>query len=239
MWLMKSSIGHKVLMAITGAALVLFLTFHASMNVVALISAQAYNTICTFLGSNWYAVAATVVLAILVFLHFVLASHLVIWNLQARGPQPYAIRGRPDDVEWSSQNMFSLGTVIILGLALHLHNFWSKMMFAELSGSDDAGLATNGVFHIVNTFHGIGEHTISGYIYTLVYLVWLAALWLHLNHGIWSAMQTLGLNNRTWFPRLKTVSTIYSTLIILMFAMVAILLCLGYTTSDINEVMPQ
>ncbi|MBQ0018952.1 MAG: hypothetical protein KBT39_00320 [Bacteroidales bacterium] len=62
----------------------------------------------------------------------------------------------------------------------------------------------------------------------------LCALWLHLNHGIWSAMQTMGLNNKTWFGRLKTFSTLYSTLIILMFAAVAVLFCLGYTPSDID-----
>lgn len=234
MWLMKSSIGRKVIMAVTGAALVLFLTFHASMNVVALISAEAYNTICEFLGSNWYAVAATVVLAVLVFVHFVMAIHLVIWNLQARGPEPYAIRTKPDDVEWSSQNMFSLGTVVILGLVLHLFNFWSKMMFTELNGGTDADLATNGIYHIVYTFHGIGGHSLSGYIYTLLYLVWLGALWLHLNHGIWSAMQTMGMSNKAWFPRLKHISTIYTTIIITMFALVAVLFCAGYTPSDIN-----
>lgn len=232
MWLMKSPIGRKVIMAVTGAALVLFLTFHACMNVVALISAEAYNDICALLGANWYAVAATMVLGALVFMHFVLAVHLVVWNLQARGPVPYAIRTKPDDVEWSSQNMFSLGTVIILGLMLHLYNFWANMMFAELAGTADAAMATNGVYHIINTFHGIGEHTLMGYIYTLLYLVWLAALWLHLNHGMWSAMQTMGLNSRTWFPRLRMISTIYSTLIILMFALVAIMFCLGYVPAD-------
>lgn len=229
MWLTNSSIGRKVIMAVTGAALVLFLTFHASMNIVALLSADAYNSICGFLGSNWYAVAATVVLAVLIFVHFAMAFHLVIWNLQARGPVPYAIRTKPDDVEWSSQNMFSLGTVVVLGLALHLYNFWAKMMLAELAATDDAELATNGIYHIVNTFHGIGGHTIAGYVYALLYLVWLTALWLHLNHGIWSAMQTMGVNNKTWFRRLKNFSTIYTTIIILMFAVVAVAFCCGYT----------
>ena len=51
-------------MSVTGLALILFLTFHASMNVVALISAEGYNWICEMLGSNWYAVAATVGLAV-------------------------------------------------------------------------------------------------------------------------------------------------------------------------------
>lgn len=236
MWLTKSSIGRKVIMAVSGAALVLFLTFHAAMNVVALFSAHGYNQICQFLGSNWYAVAATIVLGVLVLIHFGLASHLVIWNLQARGPQPYAIKARPDAVEWSSQNMFALGTIIVLGLALHLYNFWSNMMFAELIG-DDSGLATNGIYHIINTFHGMGSISLTGILYTLLYLVWLAALWFHLNHGIWSALQTLGWNNKAWFPRLKLVSTIWSTLLILMFAAVAILFCLGYTPGDITGVI--
>ena len=43
MWLINSSIGRKVVMALTGVALVLFLTFHMSMNVVALFSGDAYN----------------------------------------------------------------------------------------------------------------------------------------------------------------------------------------------------
>lgn len=237
MWLTKSSIGRKVIMAVTGAALVLFLTFHALMNSVALISAVGYNTICELLGANWYAVVATVILGVLVLIHFALAFHLVLWNLQARGPQPYAVRVRYDDVEWSSQNMFTLGTIVILGIALHLYNFWGNMMFAELSDGDTA-LATNGIYHIVNTFHGIGGLKIMGVIYTLLYLVWLVALWFHLNHGIWSAMQTVGLNNKTWLPRLKLISSIYSTIIILMFATVAVAFCLGYTPNDIGEVMP-
>lgn len=237
MWLTKSSIGRKVVMAVTGIALVLFLTFHAAMNFVALFSASGYNMICEFLGANWYAVAATAILGILVLIHFALASHLVIWNLQARGPQPYAVTTRPDAVEWSSQNMFSLGTIIILGLLLHLYNFWGNMMLAELSGSESE-LATNGIYHIINTFHGIGEHSVMGYVYTLLYLVWMGALWFHLNHGIWSSMQTMGINNKKWFPRLKLFSTIYTTIIILMFASVAVAFCLGYTPSDASYVMP-
>ena len=66
MWLCNSSIGRKVIMSVTGVALILFLTFHACMNVVALFSEEGYNTVCELLGANWYAVAATLVLAALV-----------------------------------------------------------------------------------------------------------------------------------------------------------------------------
>ena len=50
MWLSNSSIGRKVVMSVTGIALVLFLTFHMAMNLVALFSGEAYNMICEFLG---------------------------------------------------------------------------------------------------------------------------------------------------------------------------------------------
>lgn len=239
MWLIKSSIGHKVIMALSGIALVLFLTFHAAMNVVALFSANVYNQICSFLGANWYAVAATTVLAVLVLIHFCLASHLEIWNLQARGPQRYDQRVRVGDVEWSSQHMFSLGTIIILGLVLHLFNFWSKMMYAELSHTADAELSTNGIYHIVNTFHGIGEHFLMGYVYTILYLIWLCALWFHLNHGIWSSMQSLGLNNKVWFPRLRMISRVWASFIIVLFSIVALAFCLGYTPKDADKFLPE
>ena len=93
MWLINSSIGRKVVMSVTGIALVLFLTFHASMNVVALISAQGYNMICEFLGANWYAVVATLGLAALVALHFVYACRTVrlvatIVMLSLTSPRP-------------------------------------------------------------------------------------------------------------------------------------------------------
>ncbi len=63
MWLLNSSIGKKLIMSISGLFLVLFLLFHLSMNVAAVFSGEAYNMVCSLLGSNWYAVAATLVLS--------------------------------------------------------------------------------------------------------------------------------------------------------------------------------
>ena len=62
-FLTNSSLGRKLVMSISGCFLVLFILFHMSMNVVAIISGDAYNMICGFLGANWYALVATVVLA--------------------------------------------------------------------------------------------------------------------------------------------------------------------------------
>ena len=73
MWLCNSSIGRKVVMSVTGVALILFLTFHGCMNLVALFSEEGYNMISEFLGANWYAVVATLGLAALAVCHIVYA----------------------------------------------------------------------------------------------------------------------------------------------------------------------
>ena len=219
MWLTQSSIGRKVIMSVTGIALILFLTFHGCMNVVALFSAEAYNTICEMLGANWYAVAATLGLAALVALHFVYAFILTMQNRKARGASRYAVTDRPAKVEWASQNMFVLGIIVVLGLLLHLYNFWYNMMFAELFPSlVDASNATDGAYWIQQTF--------SCPVYTVIYLVWFAAIWFHLTHGFWSALQTLGWSGKIWFNRWKCIGTAYVTIVMLLFAAVAVYFCL-------------
>ena len=96
MWLTNSSIGRKVIMSVTGLALILFLTFHGSMNVAALFSKDAYNMICELLGANWYAVAATLGLAALAMLHIVYAFVLTFQNRRARGTSSYAVTDKPE-----------------------------------------------------------------------------------------------------------------------------------------------
>ena len=213
MWLTNSSIGRKVIMSVSGIALILFLTFHGCMNVVALFSAEGYNWICEMLGANWYAVLATVGLAALVALHFVYAIILTLQNKKARGNSKYQVTDRPAKVEWASQNMFVLGVIVILGMLLHLYNFWYNMMFAELVGAETL-YAADGAYWIAQTF--------SCPVYTVLYLVWLVALWFHLTHGFWSALQTLGWSGKIWFNRWKCIGNVYATVIILMFAAVVI-----------------
>ncbi len=216
MWLCDSSIGRKVVMSVTGIALILFLTFHASMNVVALISAEGYNMICEFLGANWYAVVATIGLAALAVIHIIYAFWLTIQNRKARGNNRYDITDKPAKVEWASQNMLVLGIIVLLGLALHFYNFWYNMMFAELIGQPMLGglHAADGYGYIVQTF--------SQPVFTVIYVIWLVALWFHLTHGFWSAIQTLGWNGKVWFNRWKVIGNIYVTLVILMFLVVAL-----------------
>ena len=214
MWLINSSIGRKVIMSVTGMALILFMTFHCCMNLVALFSGKAYNMICELLGANWYAVVATAGLGALAVCHIVYAFILTAQNRRARGDNRYAVTEKPATVEWASQNMLVLGLIVLLGLGLHLFNFWYNMMFAELTHIDVP-------FHPADGFSYI-QYTFSKPVYVVLYVIWIAALWFHLSHGFWSAMQTVGINGKVWFNRWKTIGNIYVTLLMLGFLIVVL-----------------
>ena len=223
MWLINSSIGRKVIMSVTGIALILFMTFHCCMNLVALFSGSAYNMICELLGANWYAVVATVGLGALAVCHIVYALILTAQNRRARGDNRYAVTEKPAKVEWASQNMLVLGIIILLGIALHLFNFWYNMMFAELVGMTVAHHPADGFAFIQDTF--------ANPIYVVLYVIWICALWFHLSHGFWSAMQTVGVNGKVWFNRWKAIGLVYVTLLMLCFLIVVLAFAFGCAPS--------
>ena len=216
-----SSITKKLIMAVTGGALVFFLLFHASMNIVAIIKPEGYNMICKFLGAHWYALVGTAGLAALMVFHLIYAFVLSLQNYKARGKQRYAVVDKQEGVSWASKNMLVIGAIVLIGLGLHLFNFWANMqlpevlhklgMHVEEAVMDDV---TNGVKYIVNTF--------GCPVYSIVYLVWLAFLWFHLAHGVASVMQSIGWNNHVWQNRIEVIGKIIAALIVVMFAVVVL-----------------
>ena len=216
-FLTNSSLGKKLVMSITGAFLVLFILFHMSMNLVAIISPEGYNAICEFLGANWYALVGTVVLAAGVVLHFVFALILTINNYRARGTQRYAVTVKEPGVSWASKNMLALGVIIVGGLLIHLCHFWAKMQLVELTGQH-----TNALGYSPADGAALIQYTFSKWYNVVIYLVWFCALWFHLTHGVWSMFQTVGWANETWYPRLKFLANVVATLIFLGFAAVVV-----------------
>ena len=203
-------------MSVSGLFLVLFLLFHMSMNLAAVFSTEAYNAICEFLGANWYALAGTLILAAGVVVHLVYATVLTLHNRSSRGSQRYAMTAEPEGVTWASRNMYVLGIIIVLGLLLHLYNFWYNMQFAEIIGNHELGPfpPADGAAYLAALF--------SSPVYCIIYLVWFAAIWFHLTHGFWSAFHTIGWDNQTWLPRLKRIANVVATIVFLCFALVVI-----------------
>ena len=221
MWLTNSSLGRKVVMSVTGLFLLLFVTFHVLMNAVALISPRGYNLVCEFLGANWSALIATVILAAGFVFHIIYAFWLTLQNRKARGNDRYAVTTRPKSVEWASQNMLVLGIVVVAFLIVHLVQFWAKMQLVEVMhqvGCETEAAAVvyaaDGMHHIANAFSQI---------WTLpVYVIGLIALWFHMTHGFWSAFQSIGVSNNKWIPRFKTLGNWWSTIVVALFIIQAI-----------------
>lgn len=234
-FLTNSSVGKKLVMSITGCFLVLFILFHMSMNLAMLFSPSAYDAICRFLGANWYALAATVVLAAGVAAHFIYAFILTVDNYRARGKQRYQVTVQEKGVSWASKNMLVLGVIVILGLGLHLIHFWSKMQLVEIMGHHASVVggyevgATQGAALMMITF--------SKWYNVVLYIVWFAAIWFHLTHGVWSMFQTAGFANDTWYPRLKCLANIVATLLFLGFAVVAVYCFLTSTPQLIESLL--
>ncbi|MBR4820548.1 succinate dehydrogenase cytochrome b subunit [bacterium] len=207
----KSSIGKKLIMSVTGLCLILFLTFHMVMNLTYVFDPDSvvYGTICEILSMGWVNVVVPV-LAAFFLLHIVYAFVLTVGNLKARGDQRYEVSNKAATDSWSARNMFVLGLIVLCGIALHLVNFWAKMQLQNWMGGAEA-----------DPYQLMGE--VFGKWWVLcIYLVWFAALWFHLTHGFWSALQTLGWNNQIWFKRWKWITCIYVTLLMLGFVLVAV-----------------
>lgn len=201
-------------MAITGAALVLFVTFHSVMNGVAIFWPAAYNIVCEMLGANWYALIASFGLGLLILLHIVYAVWLTVQNRKARGNDRYEVVRKPKQVEWASQNMLVLGIVILAFIVVHLIQFWAKMQLAE-------------IFHSPYVHDGMPVPPQAGTLFLhyafsqpwtlIVYCVGFVALWFHMNHGFWSMFQSAGWNGSTWLPRLKAIGCWWTTIVIGLF----------------------
>ena len=214
MWLSSSSVGRKFVMAVTGACLVLFVTFHCLMNAIAICWPAAYNSICEFLGANWYALIASAGLAVLFIIHIIYAVMLTLQNRKARGADAYAISRRPKTVEWSSQNMLVLDIVILAFLVVHLIQFWAKMQLQEIRGVHDVLPPAAGTLFLQEAFSQV---------YTpIVYIIGFIALWFHFNHGFWSMFQSIGWDNQAWIERLKKIACWWSSIVVVLFIAQAI-----------------
>ena len=209
MWLTCSTVGRKFIMAVSGAVLVLFVTFHCCMNAIAICWPATYNSLCEFLGANWYALVASVFLALFIVLHIVYACWLTLQNRKARGPVAYAVSKKPKTVEWSSKNMLVLGIVVLGFLVVHLIQFWAKMQLQEIRGVHDVLPPAAGTLFLQEAFQT--NWTL------IVYGIGFAALWLHLNHGIWSMFQSVGWDNTVWIARFKKLALGWSSFIFLVF----------------------
>lgn len=177
----SSSVGKKVLMAVSGGIFFLFVIVHMAGNLQIFTGPEKLNRYAAFLqnlgGLLWVFRA---VIAAAVVTHIVAATQVTLQNLGAR-PKLYRIH-RLRKTSYAARTMWWGGPIIGLFLVYHLMHL--------TIGSVHQGFSNN-VYN--NVVLGFQVPWVSG-----VYIAAMVLLGLHLSHGLWSMLQSAGLNHPKW-----------------------------------------
>lgn len=219
---LSSTLGRKLLMALTGLFLILFLVVHLAGNLQLLHSDQgrAFNLYAHFMTSNPLIVAISIFNFTFILLHIVWAAILTRRNSNARGPEGYAVVRNSSTL--TSRNMGILGTLILVFLVIHLRGFWYQTHFGNIPVVDYDGTQAKNLFAVVDAAY-------SEVWYVIVYVVSMVVVGFHLYHGFGSAFQTLGLNHVKYNRTIKNVGVAFSIIIPLLFALIPILMFFDIT----------
>jgi succinate dehydrogenase / fumarate reductase cytochrome b subunit len=209
---LNSTLGRKLIMALTGLFLILFLTGHVSGNLLLFKGdgGEAFNMYAKFMTTN----PAVKLLSYLTYLsvigHVIYSIALSKHNKAAR-PIGYAESMASTNSAWSSRNMGILGTIILVFLAGHMYSFWYQMHWGSVPTVTYAGEEYKDLFSVVSlAFQQLWM--------VALYVVAMIFLGFHLSHGFASAFQTLGLNHKKYSPAIKAVGSIYCILVPALFA---------------------
>lgn len=198
-------------MAATGLFLCIFLLEHLYTNILLykpLIDdtdgGRAFNTASNEMVHSIFIRTVEIVLFASIIFHVVQAIRLTAANKKAR-PVGYA-SGAKAKTAWISKNMGLTGSIILFFIVVHLYNFFVPYRVTGHVG------------------HGTGEtlayevtEALTNPFYAALYLVSVILIGLHVSHGLQSAFQTVGLNNKKYAPVLKAVGNVYAWLIIIGF----------------------
>jgi len=222
-WFIQSltgSIGRKVLMAMTGLFLILFLAIHLAGNLQLLFNdnGQAFNIYAHGMATNPLIKIVSYGNFFFILLHAIDGIILTIKNRAARNIN-YAVSTKDTNSSWASKNMGLLGIITLIFLIAHLKGFWYEFKFGDLPLATYAGEDFKDVYLVVNAV--FTEPLFVGF-----YVICMVFLGLHLSHGFSSAFQTMGLNHKKYTPFIKTLGTLYAVLIPAGFASIPIIMFL-------------
>ena len=219
-----SSIGKKMLMGLSGIFLMLFLVIHLLLNSFLLIpdGGEMFNVGAHFMATNPIIAVIEPVLAIVILVHIIYGVILTIQNRKARGTARYASGNKTTGVTWQSKNMFVLGAVILAFLVLHIANFWVKMKLTGDPLLEASTINIAGVPTVVENSYALVNATFSYLLIVIVYVIAGIGLALHLSHGFWSSIHSIGFNNDIWRKRLTVFGNIYAWVVGLGFDSIAL-----------------
>lgn len=214
--LFTSSIGKKIVMALTGIFLVIFLVVHCYVNANVFFAnpAENFNRAAHFMGTNMLIRVTEIGLFAGFILHIVQGYKLEIQNRSSRKSR-YAVTAGNKTSKWYSRSMALLGTLILLFLIVHLVHFWVPSRFGGLEP-----VFYNEIEH--HDLYAQMKNVFAEPIWVVLYIVGCFSLSWHLLHGIQSAAQTLGWRNSAYYSTIQNFGIAFSIIIPLIFALMPI-----------------
>lgn len=215
---LNSTLGRKLLMALTGLFLILFLVVHLAGNLQLLVGddGDSFNLYAHSMATNPLIRIVSIFNFLFIILHVVYSVLLTQYNKKAR-PVAYAVTNPSENSSWASRNMGILGTVVLIFILVHLRGFWYRLKFGTPASVTIEGEEYDNAFIIV-------EEAFKNPIYAGFYVVSMAFLAFHLSHGFASAFQTIGLNHKKYSPLIQKIGVGFSILVPVLFALIPIVM---------------
>ncbi|MBE2229112.1 MAG: succinate dehydrogenase cytochrome b subunit [Chitinophagaceae bacterium] len=213
-----SSVGKKVVMALTGIFLILFLIVHVGLNacIWANDGGKMFNAGAHFMGSNIVPRILEIGLFAGFILHIVQGLMLEFQN-RSRRKQGYSVAMGNKGSKWYSRSMGILGTLILLFLVVHISDFWlpNRANQGFLLGEEiDLYVKMREVFQT--------EWVVVLYLVGCISLAW------HLLHGFQSAFRTFGVSNKKYLSLINTLGIAFSIIVPLAFALMPLSFYFGW-----------
>jgi succinate dehydrogenase / fumarate reductase, cytochrome b subunit len=213
-----TSVGRKILMALSGLFLIVFLLQHCTINILSVFAPDMFNEVSQFMGTNpiiQYVMQP--VLAFGVFFHLIMGMYLERQNRIAR-PIKYTVNKPSANASWMSRNMIITGIVVMLFMGLHFYDFWFPELKTKFIDKDMTGLNAAGEYRYMEEL----VHQFSNKGRVAIYVLAFIFLSLHLLHGFQSAFQSVGFNHNKFTPIVKWLGNIFAVLIPALFIYIAL-----------------
>jgi succinate dehydrogenase / fumarate reductase, cytochrome b subunit len=228
----NSSLGKKLIMALTGLFLCTFLIVHLGGNLLLFKhdDGYAFNAYANFLTHFPPIEVIAYILYLCILVHTLYAIILTIKNRKAR-PVGYAVTAS-DNASWQSKNMGLLGSILFLFIVIHMGDFWysykytdrvgykeyrtdlssgntQSVEFVPSSKNFENSVSTENNIEIVRVkdLHARVASSFTNVFYVIFYVIAMVAVSFHLKHGFQSAFRTLGWVHRKYTPIVEFIGT--------------------------------
>lgn len=212
----SSTLGRKLVMALTGLFLISFLLVHliGNLQLIKNDGGHAFNIYAEFMSTNPIIQTISKANFAFILIHIIWSALLTKKNRDARGPVGYAITSSKSSI-WSSRNMGILGTIILVFLVIHLKDFYGQMHYGGIDKVNYEGKEVRDIYTVVSYWFSKGW-------YVGLYCFCMIAVGFHLWHGFLSAFQTLGLNHLKYNPVISFAGKAFAVIVPALFALIPI-----------------